>query len=150
MAAPKTAAESKAAIRGAIESLAVIGAPNVLGALEGGATIAWSRESLEPRLVPQGMAPVPGVFAILAWLAKDSLIERLEAEIDELADDSRAPSAAQRSTRERDLLARALMAERREVAAIEHAERSGVVIAMRSDCDIRGVLSLADEVLEEV
>jgi hypothetical protein len=127
-----------------------MGAPNVLGAIEGGATIAWSRESLEPRLVLQGMAPVPGAFAVLAYLAKDAIIERLSAEVDDLADDSRALDVATRGLRENELLTQMLAIERAEAAAIEAAEAGGVLIPHRSDIDVRAVLGLADDVLGEV
>jgi hypothetical protein len=45
----------------------------------------------------------PDALAVLCWLHGDSLIERLEREVDDLADDSRSLDDAERGFREADL-----------------------------------------------
>jgi hypothetical protein len=89
---------------------------------------------------------VPSVLPFICWLARDLLVERLCAEVDELADDSRALDASMRGFREHELLTQMLAVERMECAAIEHAEQNGTTIEYRSDCDLRAVLGLADNV----
>jgi hypothetical protein len=89
---------------------------------------------------------VPGIFGFLALLDKDALIARLEAEIDELADDSVALDASMRGYREHELLTQILATERAECAAIEAAEQAGMTIPYRDDVDVRAALCLGDEV----
>jgi hypothetical protein len=88
----------------------------------------------------------PDALAVLCWLHHDSLIERLEAEIDDLADDSQALDDAERGYREADLTVRILQTERVEEAFIEQAEAAGQMIQRRADADPRAVLGLADSV----
>jgi hypothetical protein len=148
-ASPVTAAEARAIVTAQVDELAASGAPSTLSTIEAGIPFTW------PRSINDGArrtisGEVPSTLPFICWLARDLLVERLCAEVDELADDSRALVASMRGYRENELLTQMLALERAEVAAIEHAEQSGVTIEYRSDCDLRAVLGLAVEVLGEV
>ena len=86
------------------------------------------------------------MLAFVAWLARDQLVERLEAEIDELADDGAALDTATRGFQLDELTARLLQSEREEMAIIFDAAQAGLSIATRDDVDIRAALAIADEV----
>src|SRR5438309_6385604 len=86
---------------------------------------------------------LPGVMSFTCWLARDSLAERLCAEIDELAgDNAGAMDAATRGFRENELLTQILSVERVEAEAIWAADHDGVQIPFRSDANICAVLGL--------
>jgi hypothetical protein len=143
-AAPITSAEAKAIVIAQIDALAAQGAPSTLGVIEAGLQLQWPRVVTDSRISPAA-GGLPGTLHLMCWLARDSLVERLCAEIAELSDDSRALSAAARAHRENELLTQILSAERAEAAAIWAAADSGTTIEFRSDCDLRGVLELADQ-----
>jgi hypothetical protein len=100
-----------------------------------------------------GFAPLAGFAvvngshapALLAWLFQNQLIEKLEQEIDELADDDNALTDEQRTQREAALAAELLAAERREEALIVMAEAGGTQIMRRPYPDPRAVLELSSE-----
>jgi hypothetical protein len=56
----------------------------------------------------------PDVLALLCWLHRDTLIARLESEIDIEADDANALTDEQRAIREAELLRDMLATERAE------------------------------------
>lgn len=85
-------------------------------------------------------------LAVLCWLQRDRLVERLETEVNDLADDSQALDDAERGFREADLTARILQTERVEESFIEQADLAGQTIARRPDPDPRSVLGRADSV----
>jgi hypothetical protein len=142
------AAVVKAMIRKQIADLAARGRIDVLPSIEIGRAIVWPSTTTIARVAgPAGEAlgPVatPDVLGLLAWLHGDKLVKLLEGEVDELADDSHALSDDDRSKRERELLSAILEAERIEVAAVEAADTSEIV--MRPDTDPRAALNLSGD-----
>ena len=71
--------------------------------------------------------------ALFAWLHKDALIKRLEAEIDATSSD--ALSAEQRAKKTREMQAAILTIERQEVALADDD-----LFALRPDTDVRAFL----------
>jgi hypothetical protein len=145
---------AKAAIRREIEGRAA--APNVLRAIEIGSPVAWPLTTVQLQVgeisgsgAISGFAAGPEIdtFGVFCWLHGAGLINRLEAEIDELDDDAAALTDAQRAAAERKIAADALEVERRIEALIEMSEQQGMPIARNSDADARAVLSLSGDLL---
>ena len=150
--APLPSAAVKASIRNQVAALAAAGAPDVGNAIEIGAPIAWPRETVQLQVggvsgghPVSGFASgqVPDAFALMVWLHRDALVARLEAEVDELADDAAALTDVQRATKERQIAAAALEVERRIEGLIELSEREGAPISRDDSADPRAVLGLA-------
>jgi hypothetical protein len=152
--APIPSAVAKRMVREQIEALAR--APNVLPTIEAGLPLGWPQRTMRgdflgaaAGVAATGRAAVSGPdgLAVLCWLHRDALIERLEAEVDDLSDDSPALCDEERAEREAALLLAILEAERVEESFIEQAEAvAGQTIARRPDADPRAVLGLADSV----
>ena len=81
--------------------------------------------------------------ALLFWLFRDTIVDRLTVEIGE-TDDARAMSDEAREAAFAELAAKKLEAERKEEAAICACEAQGILIARRRDADPRAVLELAE------
>jgi hypothetical protein len=153
--APIPSSVAKRMVRAQVERLAESGAPNVLPVVEIAGRIGWPQRIMRgdflgaaAGVAATGRAAVSGPdgLALVAWLFKDRLLEKLESEIDDLASDDAALSDEQRAEREAALLHGILEAERIEEALIEQTELAGQPIARRPDADPRAVLGLADSV----
>jgi hypothetical protein len=146
-AAPRTASETKVAIAEQIDELARQGEPDVLGCIEAGIPVTWPRIVTDPRTSPAA-GGLHGSVHLLCWLARDLLVERLCASVDELADDSHSLDVATRGYRLAKITEKTLMTERQEAEAIWAALAAGITIEFRADADVRAVLALADNVVE--
>jgi hypothetical protein len=156
--APLPSIVVKQRARDELAALAEQGRVDVLPAIEAGRPLAWPTIETNAELRGQaviaegGIAPLAGfavvngshVPALMAWLFHDALIEKLEQEIDELADDENALTAEERAQREAMLSAEGLRAERIEEALIMAAEAGGQQIMRRPHPDPRAVLALAE------
>src|SRR5207253_2358032 len=96
----------------------------------------------QAQLVGFAAHDAPDVLGLITWLMKDQLIARVEAQIDELADDENALDDAARVRREGDLLAEILVTERLEEATIEAFAADGLSVPRRDDADFRAVLGI--------
>jgi hypothetical protein len=134
--APITAADTKRLIRDQVNKLAEHGAPSVLPTIEAALPMLW------PERKGDGEVSGPDALAVLAWLHRDALVAKVEAEVDILADDRQALDDATRGFREDELLAQILDIQRTEEALIEQAEAAGVFIQRRPDADPRAVLGV--------
>jgi hypothetical protein len=92
-----------------------------------------------------GISRQPNLLAALAWLDKDRLLTRLNAEIDLLADDEHALTDQQRTEQLTEIAADALHVEREEEWLIEQAEAQGQQIARRPTADPRAILGLSSD-----
>jgi hypothetical protein len=155
MSAPIPSSVAKERIRDQINKLAASGVPSVLSVIEAGLPMGWPKTTFRGDFLgvaggaaAMGQAAVgaPNALAVIAWLFKDRLLEKLEAEVDDLASDDAALSDEQRAEREAALLHGILEAERVEESFIEQAETAGQTIQRRPDADPRAVLGLADSV----
>jgi hypothetical protein len=143
--APIFAADAKAIMVRQIAELAERGRPDVMGCAEIGSEIKF-RTMLVNANAPRTWFEHVDTLGLLAWLHGDEIARRLAAEIDEVADDSAALSDADRTAKERELLAEILECERLEEATIEAAEAAGAeAVARRLDVDPRALLGLASE-----
>jgi hypothetical protein len=148
--APLPSAQAKAAVRREIEGRAA--SPDILNTIEIGAPVRWPTELRQMQVggVSAGN-PVSGfasgqeigTFGVFCWLHKYALIARLEAEVDELADDEHALDDAARSAAERKIAAAALDVERQIEAMITASEQQGMPIARADNADPRAVLNLS-------
>jgi hypothetical protein len=139
--APLPAESAKQIARAQIEALALRGRPSCLPTVELGRQVSFSTTRVKSPDVA-GIA-IPDAVALIAWLQRDSLIDAIERELDELADDAHAMTPADRQQRERELLDAILLVERQEESLVEAAEAEGLVIARRPDADLRAVFNLS-------
>jgi hypothetical protein len=156
-AAPVPSGTVKQRVRDQVTALAERGCPNVGHAVEIGAAVAFPAPVVRadlfghaaaegaPRLVGFAQAAHVDPVALVAWLFPDRLAERLEAEVDALADDSAALTDEERAAREAELRAQLLELERAEEVLVELAERDGTQVARRPDADPRAVLHLSSD-----
>jgi hypothetical protein len=136
-----------------IEALAARG-PNVMPAIEAGLPLQWpmvdvqaSVQAITGSETPQivtGFAShqAHDVLGLLAYLFKDQLLEKLSAEVDELADDAGALTPEERAEREAELRAELLAAERLEERLIEIAAAEGRDVMRRPSADARAILGI--------
>ena len=85
---------------------------------------------------------VPDAVALAAWLHKDALIKRLDAEIDTEADDAAALSHEARQKAEAEVQSDLLAVERDESALVFKAWADGLPCEHRSDCSPLALLGL--------
>ncbi len=110
--------------------------------VEGEDPILHTAKKPEPEIPARVKVPD---FALLAWLAKDELIERLEGEVDERSDDEHALSDEDRAARLAAIEAECLAVGRDEEHFIEAAAREGFSVQRRPDADPRAVLALSGD-----
>lgn len=149
--APHHSSVAKARARRQIETLAASGRIDVMPLIEA------NRDFLLPMTMGEGLivrgdsgsahgmlADHVDAVAMMMWLFKDQLLARIEAEIDECADDRSALSPETRAKRRAQIAAQILQTEREEERLIELAADQGVTIMRRPDCDPRAILQLSD------
>jgi hypothetical protein len=104
-----------------IEQLAQSGCPDVTMLIEHDQELAWQTQRMTSQVFAEqrllAFTEVPDTIALFAWLHKDALIKRLDAEIDAKADDSNALSHAERQRQLSDQQIGLLDVERQEVTA---------------------------------
>jgi len=160
--APITSAEAKETIRQEVEALAQSGKPDCTALLKRGAGgIAWPKrsdridvEAITPSLAQngdgfkdvynQGVAfhEAPDGLALVAWLFRDTMLERLEGEIDSISDDAKALTIKQRAERDASIRAAILDSERAEEFYCGSIEAEGGTIERRADLDPRAFLGV--------
>ncbi|MCK1669670.1 hypothetical protein [Bradyrhizobium sp. 153] len=145
--APRPSAVRKAAMVAQVEALAEQGRPDAASSIEHGEPIEWPLANWQFEV--HNVAPGAVAFgrlidpkALIAWLFKDQLIDRLSVEIDECADDEAALGDEERRERITQILADLLFVEREECALIEIAKQQGLPADYRDDCDARAILQI--------
>lgn len=154
--APRPAALAKAAIAAEITVLAEAGKPDPFRVIEEGEGIEWPKTPLVARVSGDALSKdgpltldaisrteAPHAVALIAYLFRDALIAKLNAEVDALADDSAALTPEERATKETALLAKLLGCEHDEEAMIEHAEADGFEVLRRREASPLAVLGVA-------
>jgi hypothetical protein len=133
-AAPLPKADLKAKAREQVEALAAKGKPT-LNTDRGTLTIAFTD--------PNSFGPSPQApAALLAWLHADTMVARLEVEIDALPEPALAISALEKQRRIADLMGSIEVLERTEEALIARAAIDGVEVLRRRNADPRAVLGV--------
>lgn len=146
--APWHSSVAKAAVKAQIEQIAAAAAPDVTRAIQSGLPVSFTT-MMSTALVRNVDAPgaaafseMPDTFGLLCWIAKDQMLAKISAAIDEVASDKSALSKEQREEMEAQITSEMLKIERAECSLIWHAEADGEVFDFRSDTDPRAVLGI--------
>jgi hypothetical protein len=138
--APFPAAHAKEIIRQHVDHLASRAVPDVLRVLELGRPPGFAQTQLRPHAA--SAFPAPDGVGLIAWLFRDQLVQKLNTEIDSIADDEDALSPEQRTSQERRISDEILEIERAEEMTIEALEADNIEILRRDNADPRAILSL--------
>ncbi len=136
--APFPSSYAKAQMRAQIEALAMLGAPDVADLIEHARKIVFQTQRLQSSVYNTekpaiAFAEVSDAVALLAWLHRDAMIKRLDAEIDAEADDAAALTHEQRQQREAEVIGDILVVERDEAALVWSAMAQGLPVEHRAD-----------------
>jgi hypothetical protein len=144
--APFPSSHAKQRMRAQIEALAMQGAPSVSSLIEHDGKIEFQTQRLTSEVHAErrslAFTEVSDAVALVAWLHKDALIKRLDAEIDGEADDKAALSHDARQQREAVAMGDLLAIERDESALVWRAMEERLPAEHRSDCAPAAVLGL--------
>ena len=146
--APWHSATAKQRARAEVEKLAERGRPNVLSLIEScDKSIRWAECTFSDVIIGGRLVTAtgdPSALPLLFWLHRAPLIERIETEIDALADDANALTAEQRSEKIGEIDRDRLAIQREEEHWVSKVIEEGGNMLRRSDSDPRAVLGLAD------
>ncbi len=141
--APYPRAVAADRVRSFVDTLAQRGEPDVLRTLELNRDPAFATMPVDVYGVPN--VRTVDAAAMVCWLLKDQITDRMLALVDELGFDERETlTDEQRVEREAEIVAQLLFVERQEEAIIMAADDVGTVIARRDNADARAVLCLSD------
>jgi hypothetical protein len=142
--APFPSSHAKAQVRAQIEALAQQGAPSVSNLIEHDRPISWPTQVLRSAVHAEtpsiAFAEVHGVLPVIAWLHRDALIARLDAEIDAEADDAGALTHEERQRQEAEVMGDLLEIERQEAAVVWRAMDERLPVEHRADCSPLAIL----------
>jgi hypothetical protein len=146
-AAPFPLSYCKAQMKAQIEALAQTGTPDVTMLIEHDRDVTFQTQRLQSsvhadRQTLLAFTEVPDTVALFAWLHKDALIARLDAEIAAEADDATALTHAEREKREAEAMADLLAVERDEAALVWRAQSENLPVEHRSDVSPLALLGL--------
>jgi hypothetical protein len=144
---PFSSAHAKAQMRAQIEALAQRGAPNVADLIEHDRQIEFATTRVQSDVIgaeARGIAfhQATDALAVVAWMFKDALVKRLDAEIDAEADDKAAMSHEARQKAEAEVMGDLLDIERQEAAFVWQAMAQGLPVFHRKDCSPFAILQL--------
>jgi hypothetical protein len=132
--APLPASWAKDRVKKFIEELA---APiNVRPAVEAG------EAPYLPLIHVTSQVAIPHALGVLVWVMKDRIIELVNREIDEIADDKHALTFEQRAKRTAEIKRDILAAERLEAQIEGEAMQAGEVPELRHDANPRAILNV--------
>jgi hypothetical protein len=138
----------KQRMRAMVEQLAQQGTPDVSSLVEHDRSIAFPTTRLQSSIynvetpAAIGFAEVPDIVALFAWLHRDLLIKRLDAEIDSESDDAAALSATERETRAAVVMGDLLAVEYDEARLVWQAQADKLSCEHRSDCAAQCILQV--------
>lgn len=155
-AAPWPSALVKAKVRAEIVDFSQRGKPDFFDAIERGGPVRWPERLHQPHTVGCDVRRMneletvgQDVLGLLGWLFKNEMIAAVDAEIDRRCDDKNALAPDVRRTREVELQAAVLEAERVEESTIETLSSDhGIEADRRPDCDPRSVLGIVGPALK--
>ena len=136
---------AKQRMRAQIEQLAQRGAPDVASLIEHDRQIEWARQQVQSQVrgrehLGLGFAETHDAVALVAWLHRDALIKRLDAEIDTEADDAASLSHEARQRGEAEVLGDILEQDRIEAALVWAGQSQGLPCEHRVDCSAAAIL----------
>jgi hypothetical protein len=140
--APYPSSHAKRRMREMVEQLAMRCGANVSGLIEhGDGKLEFKRELLRVQMhnIPKAPAAIGYLetvdpCAVIAWLLKETLIKRLDAEIDSEADDKAALSEEARAMAAAEAQGDLLAVERDEAALVWQAQAQNLPCEHRADC----------------
>jgi hypothetical protein len=130
---------AKRRMRSMVEDLAQRGAVNVANLIKRDHDLQWSQELVQVQVANTDKPAAVGFCAVqdtalFAWVHKQALIERLEAEIDREPDDRNALGPDERARREAELQAQILAQDRNEAEIVWLARERGLPAEHRRSC----------------
>ena len=145
--APYPSSHARAKIRAEVEALAVQGQPVVGNVLEHDGAVVWPTQSVRSRVFAEQRAlafsELPNAVALIAWLCKDLLLNRLDAEVTAEADDKNARSVQAREQAAAAVRADLLAVERDESYFVHAAQAQGsAACEHRADCSPLALLNI--------
>ena len=147
--APWLSAEAKRRARAEIDALAERGQPSVMPLIESrDESIYWAARQFTDVVIGGRVVSAvgdPQALPLLFWLNRDAIVEKIEAQIDEIADDQNALTNEQREEQIREIDRDRLAVQREEEFWVGAAIDGGANILRRADADARAVLQLADD-----
>jgi hypothetical protein len=140
--------EDTVLVRALIEALAMRSAPDVTNLIEHDADLVWptTRVTTEVHNAAAGAVgfhQATDTVGLLAWLMKDQIIKKLDAEIDGEADDAASLSHEERQRREAEAMSDLLDIERQEAALVWRAMDEKLPVEHRADISPQAVLGVA-------
>ena len=143
--APFPSSHAKASMRAQIEALAMQGAPSVSDLIEHDRKIVWPMQNLRSQVfnteVPSvAFAEAHDALPLIAWLHRDALIKRHDAEIDTESDDAAALTHEARKQQEAVVMGDLLAVERDEAALVWRAMDERLPVDHRADCAPQAIL----------
>jgi hypothetical protein len=142
--APYPSSFAKQRLRGMVEQLAARAVPDVTMLIEHDGDLIWPslRVQAEVHGVQRALAfhAATDTIGLLAWLMKDTLIKRLDAEIDAEADDKAALSLEAREKATAEIQANVLAQERLEAELVWLAQADNLRVHHRPDCNPLAIL----------
>jgi len=145
--APFPSSHTKLKMREQIDALAMQGAPSVSSLIEHDGRIDFQTQRVQSQVIGAeqralAFAELPDAVALVAWLHKDMLIKRLDAEIDAEADVEAALSHEAREKAEAEVLLDIVANERDESFFVFSAQAQGLPCEHRSDISPVALLNL--------
>jgi hypothetical protein len=144
--APFPSAHARARMHEQVEALAQRGAPDISSLIEHDGAIAWPTLRLRSMVIggPEALAfgEVIDTVGLFAWMHRDALIARLDAEVASSADDGAALSPEARETAAAEVQADLLAVERDESALVWQALAQGLPVEHRADVSPLALLGL--------
>lgn len=156
--APFPAAHAKARARATIEQLAARGTVDVGPLVEADLDIVWPTSTTRSQLVAvvgrsgdqvagSALGEQVDAHALAAWLFRDAMIEKVEAEIDLVSDDAAALSREDRQMKLAEIAQNRLSIERQEAALVWRLQGDGLPVEHRPDANPLAVMGIALQVV---
>ena len=144
---PYPSAHAKRKMREQIEQLSQRGEPSVSRLVELDGPVEFQTQNLKSTVHGEqralAFAETPDALALIAWLHKDALIKRLDAEIDVEADDGTALSHEAREKAEAEVMSDLLDIERQEAELTWLAQSQNLPVEHRADISPLALLGVA-------
>lgn len=150
-AAPRPRAEIVDDLAAQIDAVAAQGQPDIRALIESGHEPHWPTTSTNcltanaDGTTGAGMVSFTDTLALMCWLCRDQMVERMTALVAEQHDDELSLSTDERRDRLADLDRRLLEVERTEAGLLDMAAEQGAPMLPREDMDIRALLNLSSD-----
>jgi hypothetical protein len=145
--APLPSSMARELVRKEIDRLAELGRPDVMRTTEIGMPPRFAVSKIMDAAGSPGLQQYFDGVSTLCWLFRDQVVEAMDRELAEIADDANALSPSDRQRRLAELELAELSVERLIEATIEAAEAQGIEIKRADNASPIAVLNLSDDLL---